>query len=429
MVKNIIRDIKILFLFVIILILNANAQDTTDTHSIEKLGTEIDSLQAVICSMNRELLQLKQRLNGRRFGRQRIHSKVTGEEDGQVLFNRARKGRMNLLLEGVGQKQDYLQFKSSATAILQGGQNGGNQYSTGVASFDIYTMASLNDNTILFIDLEGIGGNGPDTFFPNYTGMNGDAGSTQDSDGTDRLTTLEAWAETKLLQERITVTAGKIDLTNYFDVNNFANDENLQFISGAFINSAAFAVPANSPGVRVETNFKNFLYLQLALSSSDNSGDRIFNDIYKVANIGWVILPKTDYEGTIRLYGYQHPMGQKTFGWGLSIDKKIRESFSIFGRYGENEEDIARFWGIKSAWSAGLDITGNLFGRTLSGGIAFGVSETDQPNLKNEQQLEVYVRYPIGRGIYISPHFQQYWNVNGTNEKVTLLGGRMHFNI
>ena len=78
--------------------------------------------------------------------------------------------------------------------------------------------------------------------------LNGDAGSTQSDDGFDRIVVNEAWTEFLFLDDIFTVTAGKIDLTNYFDNNAVANDENSQFITGALINNTAFVVPSNSPG-------------------------------------------------------------------------------------------------------------------------------------------------------------------------------------
>jgi len=170
---------------------------------------------------------------------------------------------VDALLKAITQRPGQLRFNGGATTILQHGIQNNNRHSTGVGSFDFYAHTAFGPNALLFFDLEAIGGNGPDDFFPNFAGLNGDAGSTQAQDGADRLTVLEAWTEFTLLNKIFTITAGKIDLTNYFDNNASANDETMQFISGAFVNNAAFAVPANAPGLRLRTTLLNRIHFQL----------------------------------------------------------------------------------------------------------------------------------------------------------------------
>ena len=51
------------------------------------------------------------------------------------------------------------------------------------------------------------------------------------------LKSVEAWLRTELFGQRVALTAGRLDLTNYFDQNALANDESLQFISDALVNN------------------------------------------------------------------------------------------------------------------------------------------------------------------------------------------------
>ena len=148
----------------------------------------------------------------------------------------------------------------------------------------------MEKNTILFIDLEAIGGNGPDEYAETITSLNGDAGSTQSEDGFDRIVVNEAWTEFLFLEKIFTVTAGKIDLTNYFDNNAIANDENSQFITGALINNTAFSVPSNSPGIRIRTTLLKRFYIQFAVSKAENTGSNIFSNIYKIGGIGFKLI-------------------------------------------------------------------------------------------------------------------------------------------
>jgi high affinity Mn2+ porin len=93
-----------------------------------------------------------------------------------------------------------------------------------------------------------------------------------------------------MFSKQVFITAGKIDLTNHFENNASANDEKMQSVSGAFVNSAAFAVPLPSPGVRVRTTVLRRVYLQLGLANTRNSGSDLFDEIYNVGGIGIKLL-------------------------------------------------------------------------------------------------------------------------------------------
>ena len=72
-----------------------------------------------------------------------------------------------------------------------------------------------------------------------------------------------------------------------------ANDETSQFISGMFVNSLALPAPGNTPGIRLQTRFDDKLSLQFALASKDNSGNRVFEDLFTLS--GWCCTVKQPY--------------------------------------------------------------------------------------------------------------------------------------
>ncbi|MFQ5934058.1 MAG: carbohydrate porin, partial [Dehalococcoidia bacterium] len=81
----------------------------------------------------------------------------------------------------------------------------------------------------------------------SFFGVNDDAGNSEAS-----LEVTEAWYEHRLWGERAILTAGKVDLTNYFDANDVANDETTQFLSSGLVNSIAVEFPEdNSFGARL----------------------------------------------------------------------------------------------------------------------------------------------------------------------------------
>lgn len=355
---------------------------------------------------------------------------IFGEDDVESASfdSRSRLKRVDALLQAIQQQPGKLVFNGNLTAIGQLVNNKGDEVQTfGTASMDIFATTSFGKGTLLFIDMEAIGGDGPDQMYPTFVGLNGDAGTTQSPDSIDRLNILEAWAEFTMFNEAITITAGKVDLTNYFDNNASANDETMQFISNSFINNASFAVPSNSPGLRVRTTLFKRYHLQFGLASQDNTGAMLLNDLYKIASLGWTFAPDSPFESNLRFYGYQVPVADDSYGWGTSFDKLIFGSYNIFARYGQNLNKLADFYGIKSSWSAGVRFEQTIASQVLAFGIAYGENTAYEQSIEKEKVMEIYLRRQINKWSHISPHFQYVWNAKGTQQKYPVFGIRTNF--
>jgi len=401
--------------------------DSTLTRQFLEMQATIDSLQKRLIKLERELQSIKQNQPRSELDQLLI---TLDEEDAQTPpeDQRSRRKRVDALLKAITEQPGKLRFNGGATSTLQSNAGETDAFVTGVASFDIFAHTSFGENTLLFIDLEAIGGNGPNSRIPTFASLNEDAGSTQSRDGLDRLTVLEAWAEFTAFEEAIKLTMGKIDLTNYFDNNSFANDETSQFISGAFVNSAAFPVPNNSAGVRFITTILNRFSLQIGAASSDNSGADLLTDIFKMASVGFKVFPDSPWEANLRLYSYAHPSAGDDLGYGVSFDESIAEAFSIFARYTTNGHELANWFGVKSAWSAGARFVRQIEGRRNVAGVAYGQISPADDALANERIAELYVRHPINNWVNISPHVQVVWNPGGEGGRHTLVGLRTHFN-
>src|SRR5919109_836224 len=83
-----------------------------------------------------------------------------------------------------------------------------------VGRADLIFNFKVGENTIAVIDVEATGGDGIDAHIPSFSGLNGVAGTTD-----DRVRFRQAWVEHAALNDRLILTVGKIDLTNYFDAN------------------------------------------------------------------------------------------------------------------------------------------------------------------------------------------------------------------
>jgi hypothetical protein len=423
---------KVRFFLLLIAInfsLMAQKVDTIRLQQLNDLESQIDSLRYTIKVMGDELDELRQNIYE---GQSNLNEILAIFDENSVessdFDSRSKRKRVDALLTAITQQPGQLRLNGSVTSVLQGANacDGWRYYGTG--SFDIFAHTSFGKGSLLFIDLEAIGGDGPEQHYNSFSGVNGDAGNTQSFDSLDRVTVLEAWGEFTLFKESVTITAGKIDLTNYFDNNASANDETTQFLSGSFINSSAFAAPPNSPGIRLRTTIIQRYHLQFALSSYDNAGVDLFNDLYKIASLGWTFSPGSDFEANIRLYGYQHPYDKNAYGWGISIDKILFGSYNIFGRYGQNQNELSNIWNVKTAWSAGTRFVKSIAGQLLAIGIAYGENSSFNEKLNREKLLEIYFRRQLNRWVDISPLFQYFWNAKGSNLQMSVFGIRTHFN-
>lgn len=405
----------------------AQEPDSLLIRKLLRLEQTIDSLYQRIEAMDEELGRLRGELAQSDEIASLLAEYDEESSDTSLEGQRSRRKRVDALLKAISERPGRVRFNGGATGVVQGKPYGAGRFATGSGSFDIFAHTSFGAHTLLFIDLEAIGGDGPADFVDTFSSLNDDAGSTQSPAGFDQVTVLEAWAEFTALNRSLTITAGKIDLTNYFDNNAAANDETLQFLSSAFVNSAALPAPGNGPGVRLQTTVLNRFFLQVGIASADNAGSNLFDDLFKIGSVAFRVFPESEWEANLRFYGYLDPSAGGASGFGLSMDGSIAGAFTVFGRYTRNNTSLAEAFGLSSSWSTGLRLRGFTPGIRLTLGAAYGETRPAMSSLRTEQIVEVYLRHQINQWVYISPHLQRVFHASGSAQRVTLLGLRTHF--
>jgi len=301
---------------------------------------------------------------------------------------------------------------------------------------DLVFNYKVGENTIAVIDVEATGGNGIDGQIGNFSVLNGVAGSTD-----DRVRFREAWVEHAAFNDRLIVTAGKIDLTNYFDANAVANDENSQFLGGAFVNSAVLGAPGNGPGIRLQAKLAEPLVLGLGYGSGDTDSDDFIDHGFGIVELGYRH-KFGELEGNFRAYGtldgspieidtadpenpqvVSNKLRQKNaFGFGFSIDQQITDKLTLFGRYGERDRDV---YTSRRAWSVGGQYAGLIPGRKDDVfGFAYGQIEAAADS--QEKLMETYYKFQISDQIAVSPVAQYLVNPAGIGsaDKVVVLALR-----
>ncbi len=417
------------FLILILLIpftVFAQITDTTKFNKLISIESIVDSLRIEIYLLEKKLQIMKENVvEGSEFDKL-LSTLEEGDEavpDDQRSSNR----RLDALLQVMTNRPGQIRFNGSAVSVIHNKLSGKN-FSSAVGLVDLYATTSFGGESIFFIYFQAKGGNGLDSLVNSFVSTDANAGSTQSSDGQDVVLIPEAWAEFSLLDNDLKFTVGKLDLTNYFDNNAYANDEYSQFITSGFVNSAALPIMETTPGLRIRTNILNRFFVQVAFASSSNSGTKIFSSIIKAASIGFKIFADSDYEGNLRVYGYLHPDTDDKAGYGISFDQNLFEELGLFIRWNKNSSRYSKVINIKQAWSTGVLYKDILFNRKFSTGVAIGSSKGFSNVNSSEYNAELFARFQINKWVYLSPHFQGIWNIAGSKKNTYLAALKAQIN-
>ena len=210
----------------------------------------------------------------------------------------------------------------------------------GVTQADVTFLAqSAALNTSFFADLVAIGGPGPDGEIPGLTLLNSQLARLSNN----RLQTREAWIRTELFGQRLGVTVGQVDLTNYFDRNAVANDETFAFISDALVNNQVLGLANNGLGLAAIWDPKRNYNFKVGVQQSEDDPENpvatsLSNSLFSMAELEYIATPFGLPEGHYRVWGrLDNSTGQDRTGWGVSIDQKITPTTTLFGRYGNGD--------------------------------------------------------------------------------------------
>ena len=210
----------------------------------------------------------------------------------------------------------------------------------GVTQSDITFLAqSAALNTSFFADVVAIGGPTPNGEIPALTLLNSQGARLSNN----RLQMREAWIRTEIFGQRLGLTLGQVDLTNYFDRNAVANDETSQFISDALVNNQVLGLANNGLGAVAVWDPKSFYNIKLGVQQSEadpnNPVATNLNDsIFSLAEVEVIAVPFGLGEGHYRLWGrLDNSTGQDRAGWGVSIDQHLTPEVTVFGRYGNGD--------------------------------------------------------------------------------------------
>lgn len=267
-----------------------------------------------------------------------------------------------------------------------------------LASADLFFTAGIAQYTIFFADIVGLSGAPPDAEIPSLTLLNG---YTARLVRQNELNLREAWLRTELFKQRLAITAGRLDLTNYFDQNALANDESTQFLSDALVNNQMLGLAQNGTGMAAEYDPKNGLRLRFGFQQSNNEATNLSDSLFTLSEIGYTFTPLALPEGTYRLWFRTDNTAEQTIrtAVGISLDQKLTNVVGVFGRFGTQETGGGR----DRFYSVGV---GFLNGLVLNPRDAWGVGYA-RMNLESGEQedlIEGYYNFQLTERLRLSFH-------------------------
>lgn len=298
----------------------------------------------------------------------------------------------------------------------------------GVTQADITFLAqSAALNTSFFADVVAIGGPGPDGEIPSITLLNSQIARLSNN----RLQMREAWLRTELFNQRLGVTVGQLDLTNYFDRNAIANDDTFAFISNALVSNQALGLRNNGLGIVAVYDPKNNYLIKLGVQQSEADptnpvATNLSSNLFSMAEIEYIVTPFGLPEGRYRLWGRldnstPNPFtgtSQDRTGWGISADQKITPTTTLFGRFGNGDVGGIRV----KFYSGGVGFRAPFAFNPLDAwGIGF--ARTEFVNGPNQKLAEAYYNLYLTTTLRLS-FMLQYVNDSNVQGSYLLSGTR-----
>ena len=234
---------------------------------------------------------------------------------------------------------------------------------------------------------------------PTYTGTaNSTTFSGTDPDDT-QFTLAQAWYQLDVPlgqgdAHKAVFTVGKIDPFGFFDQNAIADDETRHFANNVFVHN-----PLLDSGGDVGAD--RFGFSPGAIAAYENSSDKAMPWGASLGVFGsgnganfsgssgkpfaiaqaWVSPRINQLPGTYRVYAWSNARSTdfdgdeaRHAGMGLSLDQRVTDTLTLFGRYGHQTSGRVLF---NDAFTMGAELDGSAWRRGSDGlGLAFGMLRT-----------------------------------------------------
>jgi carbohydrate-selective porin OprB len=237
-----------------------------------------------------------------------------------------------------------------------------------------------------------------------------------------------AWQQS-LFDGELVLLAGQLDQGNYLDVNAYANNSQVQFLNGAFVNNSVLPLPGNNLGANLQWQPTSSWYVLFGTGANNQTpGQSPFQNL-SLDNWSYLLelgLTPTNFlglgPGVYRFIPFAATVnGQTQAGLGLNMQQQLGETspFACFGRFGVGGSQIM-LAGARAQASVGFVITAPLQRAGLISGLsndllgtAFVWSQaaaTQTVYHQNEYAWETFYALQLTPTIRLQPDMQIVWN-------------------
>ncbi|MDR2436454.1 MAG: carbohydrate porin [Endomicrobium sp.] len=326
---------------------------------------------------------------------------------------------------------------------------------TAVYVFDLKLEKALENNAKVVACFKGGRGDGLSQNVRTYANINAVSDPTLNGE-LELAKVTQLYYQQLCLNNKLTVSFGKLDFTTYFTGNKYSKDKNAQFITSIFIGDKIIEAPPQ----RIALNLcyalsdkvdLSYGYYTTKVEYIDGDGVNAFQVSYKPSK-----------KGNYKLYIWRNNsihyscknLNKKsgTYGLGISGDHEVCKNIGIFGRVSFKDPTVAT---VKKStaivqigdidikpplsWDVGMQIDGSLWSRESDAlgfavGQMYGSSDYKvKPGYKNgsETEFELYYRVSVNKHLGLTPAIQYFiqprgGNVENTNN-VFVIGIRTRF--
>ena len=348
------------------------------------------------------------------YQRERVYRRQVLSEEIEDALSTDKKNGISLGVSNVSTAQVAFQTGGPKSEV--------NRHIYGFSAVDVtFTATSAALNTSFFADLVGAGGSRPDQEIQTINLLNGQLARLSNN----QLSVREAWVNTQLFDKKLSLSLGRLDLTNYFDHNAVANDENARFINDALVNNPVLGLTTNGLGVVAVYDPKIGLNAKLGFQQSNENATSLSVARYVLGEVEYLARPFSLPEGHYRLWARQdNSTGTGHTGYGLSADQKVTPAVTLFARYGRGF--VGAVDGRMRHDSVGVGFQAPL---AFSPADTWGIGYADTriltgANQDSEHVAEGFYNFRLTGSLSISG-LLQYLTKPNTGEKYLLPGLRM----
>jgi hypothetical protein len=274
-----------------------------------------------------------------------------------------------------------------------------------LASADLLFDAHLAQYTDFFADVVGLSGSPPDDEIGGLTLLNAYRARLAQQ---NQLNLREAWLRTELFSQKLSISAGRLDLTSFFDNNAYANDETSQFLSDALANNPLLGLANNGAGLAFIYDPKRALNFKFGVQQSDadpinNPSTSLSQSLYSLAEVGYRARPAALGEGNYRLWvRSDNVTGRQQTAFGISADQRLTASVGMFARYGTAK---ATGGGDDRFYSAGFQFQNRLV-RNSHDYWGLGFASTRLASGERERLAETFYNMHLSEKLHAGFHLQ-----------------------